>query len=204
MIVTISNEYGSGAVAAGHDVADALGYELIDRQLPVVVAKRLQSSPEEVEAAEDTRKSVGERIMSGLELATPEMGIPAVGETFDERCVREVQTAVREYAARGSVVMVGRAANMILGRREDVLRVFIYAPRDWRVQHVMRGADVDEKAAVKEVDRIDAARRSYLADWYDKQWGARENYDLMIDSASAGHDGIVALMLAAARERMVR
>ena len=57
MIVTISNEYGSGAVAIARDAAAALGYEFVDEQLPVVVAKRLQSSPEEVEAAEDTQPS---------------------------------------------------------------------------------------------------------------------------------------------------
>ncbi len=202
MIVTISNEYGTGAVAVAHDVAQALGWDLIDEQLPVVVAKRLESSPEEVEAAEDTRRSVGERIMSGLELATPEMGVPATGETFDERCLREVQAAVREYAAHGNVVMIGRAANTILGRRADVLRVFVYAPRDWRIHHVMNGTGADEKTATKEVERVDAARRSYLADWYDRQWGARENYDLMIDSSSAEHAGAVALVVAAARERL--
>lgn len=201
MIVTISNEYGTGAVAIAHDVAEALGWELIDEQLPVVVAKRLESSPEEVEAAEDARRSVGERIMSGLELATPEMGVPAVGETFDERCLREVQAAVREYAAHGDVVMVQRAANMILGRRADVLRVFVYAPREWRVHHIMDATGADEKTAAKEVERVDAARRSYIADWYDRQWGARENYDVMIDSSSAGHAGAVALILAAVRER---
>jgi len=202
MIVTISNEYGTGAVAVAHDVAEALGWELIDEQLPVVVAKRLQTSPEDVEAAEDTRRSVGERIMSGLELATPEMGMPVAGETFDERCLREVQTAVREYAANGDVIMIGRAAHMILGRRADVLRAFVYAPRDWRIRHVMNGTGADEKTAAKEVDRVDAARRSYLADWYDRQWGARENYDLMIDSSAAGHAGAVALIVAAARERL--
>lgn len=201
MIVTMSNEYGTGAVAVAHDVAEALRFELIDEQLPVVVAKRLQSSPEEVEAAEDTRKSVGERIMSGLELATPEIGTPSTGETFDERCLREVQAAVREYAAHGNVVMVGRAANMILGRRPDVLRVFVYAPRDWRIRHVMNGTGADEKAAAKEIDRVDAARRSYLADWYDGRWGARENYDLMVDASAAGRAGATALVVAAVRER---
>jgi cytidylate kinase len=201
MIVTISNEYGAGAVAIAADAARALGYELVDEQLPVVVAKRLGTSPEEVEAAEDARRSVGERIMSGLELATPEMGVPAVGETFDERCVREVQSAVREYAAHGNAVIVGRGANQILGRRPDVLRVFMHAPRAWRIAHVATAGGVEEKTAKGEVDRIDAARRSYLADWYDVRWGAPENYDISIDTSTFGHKGAVATIVAAVRER---
>ncbi len=202
MIVTISNEYGSGAVSIAHDAAAALGYAYVDEQLPVVVAKRLQSSPEEVEAAEDTRRSMGERLLSGLELATPEISLPASGETFDERCVREVQAAVREYAASGDVVLVGRAASAILGRRADVLRVFIHAPRDWRIHHVIDGTGVDGKTATTEVDRIDAARRRYMHDWYAVRWGDMDQYDLGIDAASFGHDASVSLIASAVRARI--
>ena len=48
MIVTISNEYGAGALAVAKRAAETLGYEFVDQQLPVVVAKRLRISPEEV------------------------------------------------------------------------------------------------------------------------------------------------------------
>jgi len=195
MIVTISNEYGTGAVAIARDAAGALGYQLIDEQLPVVVAKRLQTSPEAVEATEDTRPSVGQRILSSLELSTPEVAAPDLGETFDERCLREVQGAVREYAAQGNVIIIGRASGAILGRRPDVLRIFMHAPREWRIRHVMDGTSVDEKTAAAEIDRIDAARKAYLAQWYELRWGNIANYDLSIDTASFGHKGSVALLV---------
>jgi cytidylate kinase len=201
MIVTISNEYGSGAVAIARDAAAALGFEFVDEQLPVVVAKRLSTTPEEVEAAEDTRRTVGERVLARLELATPEMALASSEESFDERCLREVQTAVREYAAHGNVVLVGRAAGAILGRRPDVLRVFFHAPRDWRVHHVMTGTGVEQKVAADEVDRIDAARRSYLYEWYDLRWGETDQYDLALDTATFGHDAAVAAVVAAVRAR---
>src|SRR5665213_2488249 len=102
MIVTISMEYGTGAKAIAAAAAAALGYEVIDDQLPVVVAKRLQISERAVEAAEDSRRSFGERMMTGLELATPEVLSAPLPENFDETMLRAVQTAVREYAARGN------------------------------------------------------------------------------------------------------
>lgn len=201
MIVTISNEYGSGAVAIARDAATILGYAFVDEQLPVVVAKRLQTSPEEVEAAEDARRSMGERILERLELATPEMALSSTEETFEERCLREVQTAVGEYAASGDVVIVGRAAFAILGRRPDVVRAFFHAPRDWRIHHVMDGTGADEKTAAAEVDRVDAARRSYLLEWYELRWGETDAYDLSIDTASFGHRASVATLVAAVRAR---
>ena len=83
MIITISNEYGSGALAVAKRVADALGYEYVDQQLPVVVAKRLHVTPEAVEAKEDTGRSLGERLLSELERATPELA-----EASADRAVR--------------------------------------------------------------------------------------------------------------------
>lgn len=199
MIVTISNEYGTGAVTIARGAAQVLGYELVDEQLPVVVAKRLQTSPEAVEAAEDTQPSVGQRFLAGMELSTPEVATADLGESFDEQCLREVQGAVREYAAHGKVIIMGRGASAILGRRPDILRVFMHAPREWRIHHVMTGTGASEKAATTEVDRIDAARRAYLLQWYDLRWGAQANYDLAIDTSTFEYDEAVQLLAGAVR-----
>lgn len=200
MVITISNRYGSGAIAIAHLVAQRLGYEYVDEQLPVVVAKRLMTSPAAVESAENTGKSMSERLLRALESGTPELrGQPAA--SFDEECLREVQEAVREYAAHGNAVIVGRGANAILGRRPDVLRVFMDAPRDWRIRHIMEGHGVDEKTAAAEVDRIDRARTEYMRAYYGLTWTALENYDLCVDTSRYGPEGSAAIIVTAAEIR---
>ena len=163
MIVTVSNEYGSGALAIARRVADTLHYEYVDEQLPVVVAKRLQVTPEEVVANEEASPSLGERLLNSLELATPELATSSVAEPFDEALQRAVRDAVREYAARGNVVIVGRGASAILTGRAGILRVFLHAPRQWRVTHVVESARVPLEVARAEVDRIDRARAALYA-----------------------------------------
>lgn len=200
MIVTISNEYGTSALSIARLAASQLGYEYVDRQLPVVVAKRLRVTPEDVEASEDSARSIGERLLSGLEVATPEV-IPNLGETLDAACVREVQNAVRDYAAHGNVVIAGRGAGMILGRRPDVLRVFMHAPRDWRIHTVMDAFGQSEKVAAAEVDRIDRARRAYMRDWYKVDFGNPSIYDLSIDTATFGIDASARLIVDAVNAR---
>jgi len=113
VVVTISNEYGSGGLAIAKRVADVLGYEYVDQQLPVVVAKRLRIPPEAVDASEDAQRSLGELLLTSLERATPELAQASATEPFDEELFRAVQDAVREYAARGSAVIVGRGASAI-------------------------------------------------------------------------------------------
>lgn len=201
MVVTISNHYGSGAIAIARRAAEQLGYALVDEQLPVVVAKRLHISEAEAKDAGETGRSLGSRLLSSLELATPEISTSGVDETLDEALVREVREAVVEYAAAGNVVIVGRGAGAILGRRPDVLRVFMHAPREWRVERIAAESGVDLKTAASELDRIDRARRAHLRDWYRAEIGAPDLVDLSIDTATFGLEGSAAMIVAAVHER---
>jgi cytidylate kinase len=201
VIVTISNLYGCGAVAAATRVAAELQYELIDDQLPVVVAKRMQITAVQAQAVDETGRSLGARLLSSLELATPEVAVSGFGQTFDEEYVREVQEAVREFAAHGNVVIVGRAAGAILGRRPDVVRVFMYGPREWRIERLVIERNLEPKAAAAEIDRIDRARKAHLRDWYNVELGSPEVVDLAIDTSSFGVEGSAALIVAAVHAR---
>jgi cytidylate kinase len=197
--VTVSNEYGSGALDIAERVAGTLGYEYVDQQLPVVVAKRLRVTPEAVEANEDAAPTLGERFLSGLERATPELAEASAAEPFDEELLHAVQDAVREYAARGNVVIVGRGASAILGARPDVLRVFIHAPREWRIERVAETMKTSREVAQAEVDRVDRARAAYMRDWYGSTFGDPQNYDLCIDASRLSAAQCNALIVAAVR-----
>ncbi len=202
MIVTIANRYGCGALEVGRGVALSLGYEFVDEQLPVVVAKRLKTSPEAVESAEETGTSVGSRVLRVLELGTPEVGGGvADAVSFDEECLQEVRQAVREFAARGNVVIFGRGANAIVGRRPDALRIFMHAPRDWRIERITAGLGVDRATATAEIDRIDRAREAYMRAYYDISWGDTSHYDITIDTANFGLAGAAALVVRAVELR---
>ncbi|HEY8296786.1 MAG TPA: cytidylate kinase-like family protein [Candidatus Baltobacteraceae bacterium] len=201
VIVTVSSQYGSGGLGAGRIVAQRLGYKFVDQQLPTVVAKRLGISREAVSAAESASASVAERVLRVLELGTPEVDASQGGPSFDEECAREVQQAVRDYAARGNCVIVGHGGSAILGRRPDVIRVYVYAPRDWRIHQIMSGHDVDEKTASDEVDRIDRRRGEYMRHYYEMEWGNPAHYDLALDTSTFGPDGAAALVVRAVELR---
>ena len=201
MIVTISNQFGCGAGAIAQLAASVLGYDVIDRELPVVVAKRMQITPAQAQAADETGRSLGARLLSSLELATPEVAVTNFGQTFDEDYVREVQEAVREFASRGNVVLMGRAGGAILGRRPDVLRVYLYAPRDWRIERTITEFGLDRKAAQAEVERMDRARRAHLRDWYRVEQGSPEIVDIAVDVSSFSPRACADLIVTAVRER---
>lgn len=201
MVVTVSNEYGAGALAVAKRAADELGYEYVDQQLPVVVAKRLSISPEEVEANEDTGRTLGERLLASLERGTPELAESSSVPPFDKELLEALQEAVRDYAARDNVVIIGRGAGVILGPGPGVLRVFMYAPREWRIAHVMNAYHTGAKVTQAEVDGVDRMRTAYLHDWYGAKFGDPSNYDLCIDASRFDEGQSAALIVAATRIR---
>jgi cytidylate kinase len=201
MVVTISNEYGAGALAIAARVAGLLDYEYVDRQLPVVVAKRLSISPEEVDANEDTGRTLGERLLAGLERATPELAEASSAPPFDQELVAAVAGAIQEYAARDNAVIVGRGGALVLGRNPNVLRVFMHAPLEWRIAHVAQAYDIDAKAARAEVESVDRMRAAFVRQWYDTAFGDPSCYDLTFDTSRFEPEAAAGLIVAAVRLR---
>src|ERR1700736_6801011 len=136
MIVTISREYGASALAVSRLVAEKLGYRLVDEQLPTVAAWRLGTSADVVETVSERPRGFGERVLQGLSGGVPEAAQPPGEDDFPSETRRAIEDAVREEAAGGNVVIVGRMAGAILRERSDLVRVFLHAPLAWRVDHV--------------------------------------------------------------------
>jgi cytidylate kinase len=201
MVITISNLYGTGAPHIARQAAEALAYRYVDRQLPVVVATRLRISPEQVEENEDTGRSLSERLLTGLERGTPELGEASTLPAFDRELVDAIAQAVREFADAGDCVIVGRAAAVVLKDRPDVLRVFVHAPRQWRAERLMSSFGKERSVVESEIDRVDRMRAAYLNDWYGAKFGDPGNYDVCIDASAFEQHHAAELIVTAVRLR---
>ena len=199
MIVTISRAYGAAASAVSRRVADALRYRLVDDELPVVAAAWLGTSADVVQTLSERPVGFGERVLQQLGGGVPEAAQPPAVDPVSAQTRAAIEGAVREEATAGDAVIVGRMASAVLGRRPDVLRVFVHAPLDWRVAHVVESLGVNEQAARAEIARIDEARRAYAREGYQVAWGDPRAYDLVVDTSRFAIDGAAAVIVAAAR-----
>jgi cytidylate kinase len=201
MVITISNLYGTGAPRIARQVAETLAYRYVDRQLPVVVATRLRISPQQVEENEDTGRSLSERLLTGLERGTPELAEMSTLPAFDRELVDAVAEAVREFADAGDCVIVGRAGSVVLKDRPDVLRVFVHAPRAWRIERLSASSGSERSVVESEMDRVDRMRAAYLNDWYGAKFGDPGNYDVCIDSSAFEERNVADLIVTAVQLR---
>jgi len=201
MIVTISREYGAAAHAVSCALAPKLGYRLVDDELPRAVASRLGTTTDVIESVENRSPGFGERVLARLSAALPELTQPSEAPVDDMPAAyrREIERLVHEAAHEGNVVIVGRIANAILGARPDVVRVFLYAPLAWRIEHVQASLDTTPEHARLEIERIDAARRAYAQEQYRVTWGDFAHYDLLLDTARYGIEGTADCIAAAVR-----
>ena len=176
VIVTIAREHGSSGKQIGRLVAERLGIPFYYKEMTALAA---QESGLDREFISDINVNSPSHLHS-LYLSTDVV----------QQAVQAQDKVIRKIADNGSCVIVGRAADYVLRDYEDAVRIFIYAPEEYKIKRVMEIYGDSYEDAKKNVRRSDDARASYYKNISETTWGDRRNYDLMIDS-SIGVDASV-------------
>ena len=169
VIVTIAREHGSSGKQIGRLVAERLGIPFYYKEMTALAA---QESGLDQEFISDIN------VNSPLHLHSLYLSTDVV-----QQAVQAQDKVIRKIADNGSCVIVGRAADYVLRDYEDVVRIFIYAPEEYKIKRVMEIYGDSYEDAKKNVRRSDDARASYYKNISENTWGDRRNYDLMIDSS---------------------
>ena len=111
----------------------------------------------------------------------------AFGGYYSASAVQYAMTAqakaINKIADAGSCVMVGRACDYVLKERKNVVKVFIHAPFEYKVNKVMEMYHDDKEKAETFVKRSDSARANYYRSVSGHEWGNSDMYDLSINSS---------------------
>ncbi len=167
VIITISREHGSQGKYIGELVAKKLGIPYYYKEVTALVASKSGLDKEFVSKLNDSSN-----ILHDLYLTT----------TPIKYAIEAQEKVIKEIAQNGSCVIVGRAADYVLKDKENLVKIFIYAPKDYRITKVMEMYNDNKVSAKKNIEKSDKARRSYYSIISGKEWGNKENYDLCIDS----------------------
>ena len=94
---------------------------------------------------------------------------------------------IRKIADKGACVIVGRASDYILRDYENVINIFIHAPKEFRINNIMEMYNDDRQTANEYIKKADYARSSYYRNISGQKWNDPNNYTLCLD-ASIGMD----------------
>ena len=89
----------------------------------------------------------------------------------------------------------------MLRERENVLRTFVYAPLEARIEFAKTrpdAKDMPDRLWETQLAKHDRARASYYNYYTENRWGEAKNYDLCLN-ATLGREACADLIVAAAR-----
>ena len=183
-VITIGRELGSGGRTIGKLAASQLGIPYYDRELIDEAANQSGLSCQFIE--ENEQKSPGSFLYNLVMGNSHGYGLlhdaDRQSSPFMEQNYVAQKDVITSFADKGPCVIVGRCADYILRERKDLLRVFIYADLEHRIRRAVREYGLSEKTAKQEIMRSDKARARHYSDFTEQIWGARQNYDCMLNS----------------------
>ena len=186
-VITIARGYGSGGRTTGKILSEELGIPFYDRELFYMAS---EESGINLELFGKLDEKVNKGIFNPITKKYTGKLIPPESSDFvsDENLFNYQAKIIKELAEKESCIIVGRCADYVLKDRENVVRVFVWAPMDNCIKNVMALEPLNEKEAEREIKKIDRYRREYYRYLTGKEWDDYTNYELCLNSALLGFE----------------
>ena len=158
IVITISREYGSGGRFVGKLVSKKLGIPFYDKELISLSAKESGLSEQYIEEIDQKKKSA-----------------TYINNNDDRLFIAEKE--VINNLAKNSCVIVGRCADYILKDNKDSVKIFLYSDSKSKENRAIKYYGLDEKNALKEIEKINKDRAKHYKFYTDREWKNFDNYD---------------------------
>lgn len=192
-IVTVSREFGSGGREVGKRLADALGVAYYDREILSAIAEDAKLDEGYVENMLESWNPAGSSFsftFSRTFSYNPMMGNAA-------QLLARQHRIIRALAEKGDCVIVGRGAEAVLAGHRP-FRLFVHADMEAKLARCRSRAAADEQFTdrelqrqIRQIDKSRAANHSFVS---DIPWGAREGYELCLNTTHMNIKSAVPLL----------
>ncbi|HEY1579782.1 MAG TPA: cytidylate kinase-like family protein [Terracidiphilus sp.] len=192
-VITVEREYGSRGGEFAHDLAERLGWRLLDSELVSGAAKRAGVSPE-LAAKFDDRLDPWYYRYGKVFWHDTGYQMTALGEdkVFDcERMLTLIREEITEAANGGNCVLVGRGAACALSCQPGCFHIFVYATLKAKREWFARAFPKEAHNAEQTLAEHDKRRAAVIRKFYQQEWCARGLYHMLLNSAM-GMDAMIA------------
>jgi cytidylate kinase len=225
-VITMSGNTASGAREVGQTVARELGIDFVDQQLMVQASKRCGVPVGTVAEHDERRGSLRERLSglirvalersaaSGADPLTGWTGLEAIlSRSYADMAAEEPQLSdslyfetmrvlIRELAALGEVVILGRGGQMILADMPRTLNVLCVAPRELRAHRLAERNEIGMEEALHRIVDSDRAQCAFFKKFWHVALEDPKLYDVTVDTGRLSYEAAAQVIVAAARAKM--
>lgn len=190
--ITIGRQFCSGGLEVGKKLAEKLDIKCYDKELITLASKESGFTESVFEKADEAP--------TNSFLYSVVMGAYPVNSMFfqnndlltNDKLFITQSNVVRKIAEENSCVIIGRCSDYILREEKRLLRVFLKADMDFRVERFKKTyADKLPKDIPAQIIKTDKKRASYYSYYTGNEWSCLDNYDLVINTSKIGIDNTV-------------
>ena len=197
-VITFARGFGTGGKAIASQLAKELGIHCYENRI-LTLASQLSGLDENIfqEVNEKMRETSGfSSFLRGLPRSRRYI---SRNEKFvsDDKLFEYQSEIIKDLAEKESCVIVGKCADYILKDYDNVVSIYVEAPRSYTLRRVMERMD---DIMVEEAHHLITKTDKYRADYYKyytggNYWTNPVNYDLTFNNARLGDERCVKLTL---------
>lgn len=195
-VVTFARGFGSGGKEIASILAKDLGIHCYENRI-LTLASQMSGLDEKL------FQEVNEKIRTNGGFSSLMRGLPrtrnylARNEKFvsDDKLFEYQCEIIRNLAEQESCVIVGKCADYVLRDKNNVVSIYIEAPRTFCVQRTMENLGVTEEVAHATIKQTDKYRADYYTYYtHGNYWTNPVNYDMTLNSEKVGINDCVKLI----------
>lgn len=195
IIVTVSREAYCGGDELARMLADKTGFKFYDREIISLASQKSGIHEEHFESVEKKpTNSILYSVVMGM-YSSRGAYVKLDDVLTDDKIYKVQADIIRDMAAQGNCVFVGRCSDYILRNNEKCFNIFLRGNLDDRVKRVMSEQNISEAEAKKIVSRADKKRRSYYNYYTNREWGNINNYDIALNLSTISETDAVDVII---------
>lgn len=173
LVISISREHGTNGKEIARKVAENLGIKFYDK--------------EEIKEYAIKHSFISDKHTDD-ELYKFYLSLDA-----EKDAIIKQAEIIKSIASEDNCVIVGRASDYILKDNPNLIKIFLYAPLDYRINKVKEIYKDTYQEAKKHVIESDKSRASYYEVISNQSWGKINNYDLCLN-CEIGNETIIKII----------
>ena len=185
-VIVIGRQYGCGGHDLGKALAEKLGYEFYDNEIIKMIAGTTGMTSDFIRQREEsmTNSFLYDFINQMYLYGNRDEEAPK------DKIFEAESDAIKQLAAKGNCVIIGRCSDYVLRDNKNVLKVFFAAPLEQRIKRVMERLNLSEKDAEQAIRKEDKRRADNYHYYTSRMWGSVGSFDITLNT-ELGTDYIV-------------
>ena len=182
LVISISRQHGTGGKEIARKTAQRLGINFYDK--------------------EGIKKFAVENLLTEDKYSDDELYKFYLSLDAEKDSIIKQSETIKLIAEKENCVIVGRSTDYVLRDAPNLIRVFLYAPMEYRINKIMEMYSDTYNEAKRHILQSDKSRAAYYEVISNKIWGDKDNYDLCID-CSIGDKKVINIICSYVKENLM-